>query len=151
MMKMMRRKLVRTWLVVGCLGLLLSTLSAQQTNPPTRRIPDGKGEVSVSLASNTIKVFTYRPKNYSATRGPLVVVFHGHSRNPDKYRDHAMELGNKCAGLVVAPFFDEKQFPGQTYNHGKLFVDGVLQPREKWTFSLVPQLIQRIRTMEGRS
>ena len=145
------RMLGMTWLCVACLGLLLSSSSALEPKQGSASIPNGKGEVTIALDSYGLKVFTYRPKTYSAAKGPLVMVFHGHGRNPDGYRDHAMGLGDECGGLVVAPFFDEKQFPGQTYNHGNVLAHGKVQPKDKWTFSLIPKLIEKIRTMEGRT
>jgi poly(3-hydroxybutyrate) depolymerase len=144
------RMLGVTWLCVACLGLLLSPLSGQEPKQRDAVIPDGKGEVTIAIDSYSLKVFTYRPKTYAATQGPLVLVFHGYKRQPDTYRDHALGLGDECGGLVVAPYFDEKQFPGQTYNHGNVLDHRVVQAKEKWTFSLIPKLIEKIRTMEGR-
>ena len=120
-----------------------------QADPGT--IPLGKGEATIALDSYRLKVFTYRPKTYLAATGSLILVFHGHGRNADGYRDHAMGLGDECGGLVVTPFFDEKQFPGQTYNYGNVLAKGVVQPRDQWTFSLIPRLIKKICAMEGRT
>jgi poly(3-hydroxybutyrate) depolymerase len=126
-------------------------LSAAERQPATTRIPSGKGELTIPVDAYKLKVFTYRPKNYSADVGPLLMVFHGHSRNPDAYRDHAVELGDACGGLVVAPYFDETQFPDRAYNHGNVLVQGKVQPKDKWTFSLVSKLIEKIRASEGRA
>jgi len=144
------RMLGMVWLCVVCLGVLLSPLLAQEPKLRDTVIPNGKGEATIALDPYSLKVFTYRPNNYSVTKSPLILVFHGQSRNPDSYRKHAIGLGDECGGLVVAPYFDEKQFPGRAYNHGNVLDDGAVQPRDKWTFSLIPRLIEKIRTLEGR-
>jgi poly(3-hydroxybutyrate) depolymerase len=141
-MKTILRLVLCAWAVLASAGVCLADPAA---------IPNGKGEVMISLDAYNLQLFTYRPKNYSPARSPLLLVFHGHGRSAGGYRDHAMALGDECGGLVVAPFFDEKQFPGETYFHGNVLAHGVLQPREKWTFSLVAKLIEKIRSMEGRT
>ena len=90
------RMLEVMWRSGACLGLLLAPLPAAETKQQDALIPKGKGEITVSVDSFTLKVFTYRPKTYSPAKGPLLVVFHGHGRNPDSYRDHAV-----CAGRRV--------------------------------------------------
>ena len=133
------------------LSVWMSLLACGVVRADSDRIPDGKGVITIPLDSYELKVFTYRPKSYSAAKGPLFVVFHGHSRNPSDYRDYATGLAEECGALVVAPFFDEKQFPGGAYNHGNILAHGVVQPKEKWTFTVVPKLIDKIRTMEGNA
>jgi poly(3-hydroxybutyrate) depolymerase len=150
-MKTTAMRMLGAMLCVACLGSLMLPAPAQEPKTQDERIPNGKGEVMIALGSYRLKLFTYRPKNYRAATGPLILVFHGHSRNPDSYRDHAVGLGDECGGLIVAPFFDEKQFPGQAYNHGNVMAKGVVQPREQWTFSLIPKLIDKVCTMEERA
>jgi poly(3-hydroxybutyrate) depolymerase len=130
--------------------LLMACAAFSSSRAETDRIPDGKGEIMISLDAYNIKVYTYRPKTYSAAKSPMLVVFHGHSRNPETYLENASLLGDKNGVLVLAPDFDEKQFPSGAYNHGNVIVHGVVQPREKWTFSLVPRLIEKFRGMESR-
>lgn len=134
----------------ACVVLLLPLGLQPTAGADDHRFGNGKGEATIAVEPYRLKVFTYRPANYSATSSPLLLVFHGHSRNPDSYRDHAVELADACGGLIVAPFFDQEQFPGQAYNHGNVLADGVAQPKDKWTFSVVPKLIEKIRSIEGR-
>lgn len=140
--------LVMIWSFVAPLGLAWSPLSARDHG-----IPDGKGEVTIKVDHFHLEVFTYRAKNYWDAHGPLIMVFHGHNRNADGYRDHAKRLGDESGGLVVCPFFDQDQFPRHAYNDGNVMgpdKHGPLQPRHKWSFSVVPKLIDKIRAMEGR-
>lgn len=139
---------LRSALAVASLAAILFPSHVCDAAPP--RIANGKGEADFAIGPYTIHTFTYRPANYSAQHSPLVVVFHGHSRNPESYRDSARSIADECGGLVVAPFFDEKQFPGNAYNHGNVLKSGKLLPREQWTFSVVPTLIEQVRASEGR-
>lgn len=143
---MIRLALFLVWLSIG--GL---TLAPSLPAHADEHIPEGKGSRGISLPPHMLKVFTYRSPTHAKNKGPLLLVFHGYSRNPEKYRDHGVSLADRLDGLVVAPFFDETQFPGQACNHGKVLVDGVVQPREAWTFSVVPRLIEHVRILEGRA
>jgi poly(3-hydroxybutyrate) depolymerase len=127
-----------------------NTKPANTSHGGSPKFSKGKGETTIHVGSYALKVFTYRPKNYSAKQSPLILVFHGHSRNADSYRDSAISIADECGGVVVAPLFDEKQFPGNSYNHGNVMPGGKVQPKEKWTFTLIPKLIEEIRAVEGR-
>jgi hypothetical protein len=80
----------------------------------------------------------------------LLWTFHGHARDPQHYRDAAEGLARHCKGIVLAPLFDEKQFPGHKYIHGNVLARGKTLPESEWTFSLVPRLIEEVRKIEGR-
>lgn len=112
-------------------------------------LPAGPAKLDVDLGTAKIEVFTYKPANYHA--GPMLMVFHGMLRNADEYRDHARAMGDRFGMLVVAPRFDSTQFGGGKYQQGGLMRDGVVAPRETWTWSLVPRIADRIRQREGRS
>src|SRR5262249_6438707 len=75
---------------------------------------------------------------------------HGHARDAQHYRDAAEGLARHCKGIVLAPLFDEKQFPGDRYVHGNVLARGKVLPEREWTFSLVPRLIEEVRKIEGR-
>jgi poly(3-hydroxybutyrate) depolymerase len=111
-------------------------------------IPGGSGKVEVDLGRAKLDVFTYKPADYRDV--PMLVVFHGTLRDADVYRDHAKVLGDRLGMLVIAPKFDSKQFGSGMYQQGGLFQKGELAPRDKWTWSLVPQVIDRMRDLEQR-
>jgi pimeloyl-ACP methyl ester carboxylesterase len=107
-------------------------------------IPTGRGQFEAAQ----IEVFTYKPAAFR--NGPMLVVFHGMSRNADEYRDHAMRLADRFNLLVVAPRFDCERFPNSRYNRGGLLVNGQLAPRGNWTWSLIPKIMEEVRRQENR-
>jgi len=112
-------------------------------------IPVGSAQLTVEVRGIPIEVFTYKPESYRGER--MILVFHGTLRNADEYRDHSIEMAKRFRALVVAPRFDEERFPYQRYHLGGILnEDGTARPREQWTFSMVPELAQKIRAMEGR-
>ena len=111
-------------------------------------IPIGSSKITVKVASHDLDLFTYKPKTY--TSGPLIVVFHGMLRNADTYRDNAVGLADRFGAVVVAPHFDLKRFPNEAYQSGGLFKKNELQPKEEWTWSVVPPLVDAVRKLEGK-
>lgn len=131
------------------LGLGVSPSSARDSS----FIPDGEGQVTITVGRHHMQVFTYRAATNRETQGPLIMVFHGHNRNADGYRDHARKIAEESGGLVVCACYDQKHFPKHAYNEGNVMghqKHRKMQPRRNWTFSIVPKLIDRIRAMEGR-
>lgn len=112
-------------------------------------IPVGKSKLTVTNSGLALEVYTYRPTNYAG--GPLLVVFHGMFRNAQTYRDMAVVLGDRFGAVIAAPEFDTNRFPLEAYQRGGIFRDGQLQPRDKWTYSLIPPLVAELRRREGRS
>jgi poly(3-hydroxybutyrate) depolymerase len=110
-------------------------------------IPSGKARLEVD-AGETLELFTYKPANYAG--GPLLLVFHGVGRNADEYRDFAVTLGDRFGFLVVAPKFDKDRFPLERYQRGGILKDGRLQPREAWTYAMVPRIVEAVRRLEAR-
>jgi hypothetical protein len=129
---------------------LLHSIHSAGGKPIPHEIPAGKGEILLHLGAVKVKVFTYRPKNYDPKHGPMLWIFHGHARDPQHYRDAAEEMAEHCKGIVLAPLFDEKQFPGDKYMHGNVLTRGKVLPESEWTFSLVPRMIEAVRKMEDR-
>ncbi len=119
-------------------------------SPDAAKLPAERGEALLRIGGRDLKIFTYRSKDYAAKQGPLILVFHGSSRNAQDYRDDAAQLAESCGGLAAAPCFDQRQFPDDVYPHGNVLSKGRLLPSEKWTFSLVPLLIDKIRETEKR-
>jgi pimeloyl-ACP methyl ester carboxylesterase len=111
-------------------------------------LPAGASKIAVEVGEKRLDVFTYKPADYRD--GPMLVVFHGTLRDADTYRDHAKELGDRLGMLIVAPKFDSKQFGSGMYQQGGLFQGGKLAPRERWTWSLVPKVVDEVRRLEHR-
>lgn len=63
---------------------------------------------------------------------PVVLVFHGASRNPDDYRNAWIEIAEACQVVIAAPGFSRERFPGADgYNLAGLGEDG-LEPAFPW-------------------
>lgn len=110
--------------------------------------PIGKSTLEVQFGEVPLTLFTYKPRNY--TNGPLLMVFHGVLRNAEEYRDDAVEMGDRFSALIVAPRFDEPNFPKPKYQFGGILEDGKVTPRDEWTGEYVNRITREIREREGR-
>ena len=77
-------------------------------------------------------------------------MFHGVARNARTYRDYARPLADRNCLLLVAPLFDQRDFPGWRYQRGGIVKDGVVQNPSDWSGRLVPALVDWARQQEGR-
>ena len=111
-------------------------------------IPTGKSVVDVRFGEVSLRLFTYKPHDYSD--GPLVMVFHGVLRNADEYRDDSIEMGDRFRALIVAPLFDAESFPKPMYQFGGIVRDGKATPRNEWTGEYVNRIAKEIRMREKR-
>jgi hypothetical protein len=59
-------------------------------------------------------------------------------------------MGDRFGALIVAPRFPEDRFPIPSYQLGGLKIGGVVQPRSKWTWELIPLIAEEIRKREGK-
>lgn len=134
------RAVISLWAGMFLSGAFLSAWGAP--------LPVGPSKEVFADPEEPITLFTYKPPTYR--NGPLLIVFHGVNRNAEDYRNFAITLAERCKALVVAPLFDRERFPSERYQRGGLFKEGVLQPREKWIFQKVQELVEDIRQREGR-
>ncbi len=105
-------------------------------------------KVVAHLRGIPITVYTYRPKG--CTDPALLFVFHGVGRNALTYRNSARELADQRCMIVFAPLFDKERFPTWRYQRGGIVQDKSLLPRERWTVSIVSDLIAWARQEERR-
>ena len=131
---------MKPFLALAFVGLFTVLLRAEP-------LPVGKSSIEVEVGEK-LELFTYKPANYAG--GPLLLVFHGVGRNADEYRDFAVTLGDRFGFLVVAPKFDRDRFPLDRYQRGGILKDGLLQPRESWTYAMVPRIVEAVRQLEGK-
>jgi pimeloyl-ACP methyl ester carboxylesterase len=136
---------VRWWLLL----VLVAPASANGQERPTP-LPAGAARIDVRLGDTRLEAFTYKPADYDAKAGPLVLVFHGVLRNADTYRDNGKPLADRLRGLVVAPKFPLAEFPTAAYQFGNLLAGGKPNPPERWTWNLVARLADEVRRREGR-
>jgi poly(3-hydroxybutyrate) depolymerase len=129
------------------LFLTLTTLVLLHAVVLAGPLPVGPAQVTLDVGL-PLEVFTYKPPTY--TDGPLIVVFHGVQRNAEDYRNFAITLAERFGAIIAAPRFDRERFPTEAYQRGGVTKAGRVQPREAWTFTLVPGLVAQLRAAEGR-
>ncbi|MCU0714225.1 MAG: hypothetical protein MUC43_19380 [Pirellula sp.] len=143
-------------LLVGGLGLLLSFASPVVLFVEASSIVVGKSSVTLELRGKTIPVFLYKPESFKGER--ILVVMHGVNRNAEEYRDHAEKMGDRFGAmgdrfgaLIVTPLFDTKQFPSVKYQRGGVVdKENRVQPRDEWTYLLIPEIVGGIRDLENK-
>jgi poly(3-hydroxybutyrate) depolymerase len=87
-----------------------------------------------------------RPQVYTQDT-PLLFVHHGVGRNGAAYRDYWLPLVEQTGILAIALEFPEESFPDYLrYHFGNMHnEDGTPNPREKWTYGIVPRLFDALR------
>lgn len=99
-------------IVLGCAG------SPKPATDPVSvdGLPVGSGTFLTDVGGRQIQVFTYRAADHGPD-SPIVLVLAGGGRNGDDYRDAWITSAERFGLLVLAPAFDETQFPGPiSYN-----------------------------------
>ena len=124
--------------------MLLASLIVTGADP----LSTGKSLVEVRFGEVPMKLYTYKPKDFSD--GPVIMVFHGVLRNAEEYRDDSVEMGERFRALIVAPLFDETTFPKPKYQFGGILKNGTATPRDEWTGEYVNRIVKVIRHREGR-
>jgi hypothetical protein len=93
--------------------------------------------------SKPIAVWCYLPASFSAA-AQEVVVMHGIDRNAYSYGLAWTSYAAASGTLVIAPEFNATDWTSDGYSLGNMFTGsagtGSLNPREKWTFSLVTDI-----------
>jgi pimeloyl-ACP methyl ester carboxylesterase len=130
-------------LTVALTGLLLLATGHATAGP----IPTGLSHFEVGSGTNVITVFTYKPRAYR--NGPLVMVFHGLLRNAEDYCRNCIPLAERYNVLIAAPLFSTNHYNNEEYQRGGVMKNGVVQPREDWSYSRLPVIIEVMREAEG--
>ena len=97
-----------------------------------------------------VTIHTYRAATY-APKKPIVFSLHGRRRNGADYRDFWVDEAERRGLLVVAPEFDDDQYPHpEAYNFGAMRrADGSAAPREDWLFPLYDAIFEDVRQRAG--
>ena len=87
-----------------------------------------------------------RPEAFSPLT-PVLFVHHGVGRNGASYRDYWLPLAEQFQLFVIAIEFPEAGFPDYLrYHFGNMRnEDGSLNPREQWTYGIIPRLFDALR------
>ncbi len=110
-------------------------------------LPAGPAKTTVE-AGVPLEVFTYKPAAY--TDGPLFLIFHGVNRNAEDYRNFAISLAERFRAIVAAPHFDRERFSSEAYQRGGITKNDKPQPRDQWTYAMLPRIVAALREREGR-
>ncbi|MSP01697.1 MAG: alpha/beta hydrolase [Acetobacteraceae bacterium] len=88
-----------------------------------------------------------RPSTYTPAT-PVLFVHHGVGRNGAAYRDYWLPLAEHHHLLAIAIEYTEASFPDYLrYHFGNMHnQDGTLNPRDLWTYGIVPRLFDALRT-----
>ena len=117
--------------------------------------PNSTGVFSFSIegfiSNKTINVYYHIP-NGDIKSMPILMTFHGGSRNASNYRDYWISMANDSNFMVFAPEFKSLDFSsGDMYNLANVFEDGdnpskeTLNEKEEWTFSILDPLFEYIK------
>jgi poly(3-hydroxybutyrate) depolymerase len=131
--------------------IAIAAASAATASP----LPLGESQRDIVIAGTVIVVHAYKPQGYRG--GPLLVSFHGLSRNVERYLGAAKPVAERRGMLLVMPLFDRARFPYWRYQglgitrQSRRVTSGPipLEPPETWTSALVAGLIEEIRRLEG--
>lgn len=141
--------ILRLWLLLAALLLApaasAAQLAAAAPPPESAGIALGSDSFAATVGGGrTVTVFTYRPAAHGAD-DPIVILLPGGGRNGDDYRDSWIAAAERYRLLVLAPAFDEAQFPGPiAYNLAGMVAgtvdamtlrDAVPTPPETWLFA----------------
>jgi len=129
--------------------LLADAGTATPTAAPT--LPAGDGMFTFDgWAGPPIRVWYHLPET-GRPETPVLFVMHGVNRDADRYRDQWSALADQHGFVLVVPEFDEAGFPGSAgYNLGNMLDrDGRPVPPERWSFSVLEPLFDRVRAITG--
>ncbi|MDF2856985.1 MAG: hypothetical protein K0Q87_2836 [Neobacillus sp.] len=139
------------------LFIISATVAHARLQEDRQNLNIGAGMFSMpentGVNSNDLKVFYYRPSNWTPDR-PIVIVQHGVQRNAEEYRNEWQPYADKYNLLVACPHFSKEKYPGvRFYNLGNITNSdeggGMLQPRDTWIFPVIDRVFNEVRVRTG--
>ena len=124
----------RRLLFPAFLCLLMALLAS-----PLYGFKSSDSRFSVDLGAEEITVFTYRPQD--CLELGFVLVFHGRGRKASRMRDRGRKIADEACLAVIAPLFDEDQFPNWRYHRAGVVRKGEVQPYELWSAPKIGALV----------
>ncbi len=97
-----------------------------------------------------VRTYIFVPNTLSSDTG-IVVVMHGLSRNADKYILSWHRWAGTANYIIAAPDFDNQNWKGSyRYNLGNILTNkGQKIPRQKWSFQVVEDIQEQVRSGFG--
>ena len=100
-----------------------------------------------------VEVFYHIPAG-DMTSMPILMSFHGASRDGDNHRDFWIGMANSHGFIVIAPEFSSSSYPGlgDNYLMANIFDDGdnpspeTFNDKNEWTFSILDPLFEYIKS-----
>ena len=130
----------RTTLVIALYAVSLATRAA-----PSEETEEIASFNFVNAAGIPITVWYYLPP-VVVVNTRVVFLLHGDSRTGREARDLGAPYARDRRFILMAPEFDEKHFPGDSYSFGGM-VDSTrrLLARDEWTLLVIEQLFDYVR------
>ncbi len=105
------------------------------------------------LSNQPVEVYYHIPNGDISTM-PIVMSFHGSSRNGSDYRDYWITMANANGFMVFAPEFSSSNYPGlgDGYLMANIFDDGdnpslsTYNNPDEWTFSVLDPIFENIKS-----
>jgi hypothetical protein len=105
------------------------------------------------LSNQPVEVYYHIPNGDISTM-PIVMSFHGSSRNGSDYRDYWITMANANGFMVFAPEFSSSNYPGlgDSYLMANIFDDGdnpslsTYNNPDEWTFSVLDPIFENIKS-----
>lgn len=149
-----RAALALFWMLfaIGPFGAAAAQSPANQAEttpvPVSPRLDAGRsGFVFGDWAGPQIRVWTYIPEGTDARIAPIAIILHGVDRDAVRYREEWIEQADAYGFIVVAPEFDQEQFPrANGYNLGAMTEARSDRPRDEslWSFSAIEPMFDAV-------
>ena len=94
------------------------------------------------FAGKTVQIYYHIPAGDVHTM-PVQFVLHGMSRNGDGYRDRWIPLSDQYGFILLAPQFNEEEFPEIAYQQGNVVDEtGSFLPKEEMTYPIIGEIFR---------
>lgn len=97
------------------------------------------------LSNRPIEVYYYKPQTLRKN-SKVLILMHGNSRAAESYRESMIPFAEKYNFLLIVPKFSVELYPPLDYHQGGVFnKEGVIKPKEDWTFSVIEPLFDYVK------
>ena len=147
------QRLILDILRTGVLCLLVMVGFSVAAKPPTTTSlepvlvdDDGRGVLPFHhWPDKPLRVFVSVPKSVKADT-PVIIIFHGNTRNAQGYRDSWHRTAQKNNVIAVVPEFSSRYFPKIRYRNGNVRSQkGKALPQDTWLLSGIEPLFEHVR------